>query len=71
MNRNPYQGWAARPTLWQRFWRSPWTWLAWMGYWAWAITVHQSAAMAVLCWVFLIFSGFNFGKRANERWGKP
>jgi hypothetical protein len=61
------------PTVsqWQRFWRSPWTWLAFSIYQVvWTIPTNHGWSLAFAWIFFALFVGM-FCVRADERWGKP
>ena len=61
-----------RPTLWQRLWRSPWTWLALAVNQAVGVIPHAHGWLGVVtAWGFLILFVVNFTEAANKRWGKP
>lgn len=59
------------PTLWQRFWRSPWTWLVLalvlaQGAWPWHPGTGPVVTAVVGLWCVVQFFGC-----ADKRWGKP
>lgn len=63
---------TTRPTLWQRFWRSPWTWLA--------FSINEGTAFfhgwqtgwqrwcAFVLWIAFALEFFIKG---DKRWGRP
>ena len=65
------RSWADTPTLWQRFWRSPWTWLVFAIGQSFALGGHQSGWSQLAHWGLFILFLVNFLQKANARWGKP
>lgn len=59
-------------SVWQRFWRSPWTWLVLAVNQAVGVIPHAHGWLGVVAaWGFLILFVVNFTEAANKRWGKP
>lgn len=55
-------------TQWQRFWRSPWTWLALASFYGVSLAQHKGDW---LTWGVFILMTLNFFWAADKRWGKP
>lgn len=63
----------ARPagaSPWQRFWRSPWTYLGLMAWMGWAIT-SDHGWWVILDVVLFFYWGVRFFQMADKKWGKP
>ena len=66
------RSWADTPTLWQRFWRSPWTHLVLAVYFTWVAWSHKYVwYLTVLFVAYSIFAWLDFWNKADDRWGKP